>query len=101
MPERLLKILLSELGVVRVTCLGTRADGQACQAVFEFPLEKLKGTFYQKATKDWACPFCATVFAPDPTGHGSDPFAALVQAVTQLHSIKDRMSVQFIIPQKD
>lgn len=95
MSEKLLKFLLSELKTVRLVCQGT-VGGQPCGAVTEVPLERLLTITRQGGDQ---CRICNTPFGifPKP-GTAQDGFGPLAQAIIDLLAAKDRVQVEFVIP---
>jgi hypothetical protein len=102
MSETILKILLTELTLIRVVCKGHRSDGVPCGAVFELSLDRIAGTFQNGQLAEWVCPFCKTAFhLHDRLGNHLDPFAPLAKAVADLAAMGKSLEVQFVIPAKD
>ncbi len=92
MSEKLLRILLSELTLVRVRCLN-----QACLRVCELEIGKLGSTYAQNV-----CPLCHTPFqAVPPHGHLRDQLSKLSEAIEGLKAAKDQIEVSFVLPDKD
>ena len=100
MGERVMKVPLSELKLVRVVCKGTTGGGP-CGAVFEMPLERLATTFRESPQLAvWRCPFCKEEYhLSDPRGGHLDPFAPFVKAALDLASLGDRLGVEFVLPE--
>jgi hypothetical protein len=107
MSEKLLKLLLSELKLVRVVCHGRVKQKDdtdlPCNGVFEMPLERLATAFCGDAKlAQWACPFCGQEYhLSSQRSTRLDPFGPLVDAITNLLSLRDRLEIEFVIPQKD
>lgn len=95
MSEEMLKILLSELKMIRVRCLGNR-DGSPCGAVIEFPVAKLKGFF----SSDPKCPSCKEPFVLGIAGGVVDPFDQLARTLDAFAGIRTQAEIEFIIPNK-
>jgi hypothetical protein len=98
MPETTLKILLSELQTVRLVCQGT-VGGKPCRTTLEVPIERL-ATIANQGGRE--CPVCKTAFGVFPiNGATQDGFGPLAEAIRNLVAVKDRVVIEFTIPQKD
>jgi hypothetical protein len=95
MSEKLLKIMLEELGVIRIVCV-------ACNVAFEFPLEKLEQAFLHKYKdgQNWECPHCHAPVKGDAGPGTPNPFDSFRRALAGLREMKG-IQVQFVLPDKD
>ena len=83
MSEEILRVMLSELGTVRVVC-------KSCQAVTEIAADRLPAIFDAKR-----CPCCHTDF--DISNRNG--FKELAAALALLASMESRVGIEFVIPQ--
>lgn len=93
MKEALLRILLSELELVRVRCLDP-----ACRRVVEVSIGKLGSSFPQNS-----CPFCGKAFQGIPPYEPiRDQLFKLGEVVMALKAAKDKgqIEVSFDLPDK-
>lgn len=87
MSEKLLKFLLRELSVVRVVCHHAN-----CKNVVETTIDRLDRVFAAGA-----CPVCHQAYGTADEGH----LLALAKAVRGLAGMKDRLDVEFVLPDKE
>lgn len=85
MSEKLLKILLSELEIVRITC--------GCGASIDIPLNLL-----DKPGQEVNCPGCGKQIRPSRTQVSSDHFAKFAEAVGQLTREGLAYTVGLVVP---
>lgn len=88
MSEHVLKVLLSELNVVRVRCLNTH-----CAAVVETTLDRLDVVLGQDQ-----CPMCHTSYG-DPLHRGASPLRDLLAAMRGALRLK-ACEIEFVLPAK-
>jgi hypothetical protein len=89
MSEEVLRIFLSDLTTIRITC-------QRCNTTIETNVadvgRRMKATFQK-------CPFCNSDFlisrAPGSPGANYDGFSALAETFAFLQSIKDQAAIEF------
>jgi hypothetical protein len=88
MSETLFKVLLSELGTVRVKCLNPE-----CLRVVEVTIDKLSSSF-----SEGVCPFCRQPFKALPH-HGRlyDNLGQFAAAVQALQAAKDQIEISFVL----
>jgi hypothetical protein len=89
MSEKLFRFLLSELTIIRVCCLNP-----VCKGVIEIPLDKLR-TMFPKC----CCPLCRQQFH-QPYDDGSHLLEWLGKAIEELKAIKDKVEIEFSLPDK-
>ena len=88
MSETVLKILIDELGLIRIIC-------EKCGATIELPIERLGRN---NAIQSLACPAgCAGPYRL-PQSHQSDPLATFADAVQALKMAKG-CRIELILPQ--
>jgi hypothetical protein len=99
MSEKLIRLLLSELTVIRIRCKGKHTSGDPCGAVFEFTDETLPRAFGGDRTP--RCPFCKTSFyIDDPSRGAQSAIRRLVQLASVAAQLKDNnMDVEFVVPE--
>jgi len=87
MSEHLLKILLSELRLIRVRCKG-------CQSVttIEVLIRELGANQVLSGAR---CPFCQNHFRPP---QGPNPFDLLAKAFNGLDQLGQAVDVEFVVP---
>lgn len=86
MSRTLLGVMIDELTIVRLIC-----QNSGCGAVTEFQVRQLETREY------FNCPFCQHKFMEPRTSH----FANLANAIRELTYLKDKLGVEFIIPEKE
>jgi hypothetical protein len=84
MSETILKILLSELATLRITC-------RACKATVEVPIDSLN-----RGRKSIICPGCGVPMR-SVSHHQPDAFDALADAVQGLKKLQD-CDAAFVLP---
>jgi hypothetical protein len=89
MSEKLLKILVGELKLVRLVC--TKSD---CGAVAEVTIEQLTGG------KEPACPICHTSYQTTMPGGGLDALTMMAVGLQTLAKASERFTVEFVLPDK-
>jgi hypothetical protein len=86
MSETVLRIPVSELNVVRVTCLRVH-NGEKCGATVEVPLGQL--------SRVKECPVCEEPFS------SQNPFAALKHALQNAAELEKAAAlIEFVVPAK-
>lgn len=90
MGERILKILLSELRLIRLRC-------RTCQqeAVIEVSIRDLGSN---RVLASGRCPFCQNVIRPP---QATNPFELLAQALNGLDQLEKLVDVEFVVPLED
>lgn len=88
MSEKLFKFLLSELNTVRVHC-------RNCDAIIEIPFDKIGSTF-----PSCACPLCRHTFDTG-TWESGHLFQILAEAFRRIKAIKERVEVEFVLPDRN
>jgi hypothetical protein len=84
MSEKMLRIQLSEIATVRITCK------QCKRGVIEVPIERLG-----QALEQGGCRFCRSdVIAPT----SNDPLNALRMAIEELRRLESKLGIEFEIP---
>jgi hypothetical protein len=92
--EKILKILLSELKIVRIKCKGKHGqNGDPCAMIYEVPIENLASVFQQNC-----CPICGKPFYRPDSGN---PLPSLAAALQMVASVNDTLEIEFVIPNKD
>jgi len=84
MVENTLRILLTELGSVRIRCLG-------CQGVAEVPTNDLVAHFRRDC-----CPFCSKPFS-DPPKLAMQALGDLQSAYLAAQELAENLSVEFSV----
>ena len=88
MSKKLLTFLLSELTTVRVIC---RHAG--CGAITEVPIDALQTMLGNE------CPVCRTRFLAQAPPHVQQAtFADLAKAINGIAANKDRVEIEFVLP---
>jgi formate dehydrogenase maturation protein FdhE len=87
MSEKVMRVPVSELTLVRVRCLQCKHDG-----VIEIPLAQAR-----RAYRDKTCPFCQEYYvAKDETDY-LDVLADAVAGLLELQK-KKKLAVEFVLP---
>ena len=98
MSRKLLAFLLSELRTIRIVCKG-QIKGKPCGTVLEVPLSNLADFF---ARTDATCRHCNTSWLHFPSpGDAQEPFRLLAQAINNFANMKERVDVEFVLPDKE
>ncbi len=99
MSETLFKFLLSKISTIRIHCRNPE-----CGGIVEIPISKLGSTTYRVCT----CPLCRKPFDDgsfliDNMGpvSGRDLFAILAGILIRLNAIKDKVDIEFVLPDPD
>lgn len=90
MSEHLLKILASELRIVRVIC-----RNGPCGAIVEVPIERLSALFTR-----FCCPVCNAPFRVAGSREGPNHLIQLQEALAGLQALQERLDLQFVIPEE-
>jgi ribosomal protein L37AE/L43A len=85
MGEHVFRFLLSELKAARLVC-------QKCGTVTEVPVDRLGPRH-----GGWHCPACQAPFYAAGAG---DPVQQLAAVIQGLNGIKDKVQVEFLLPEK-
>lgn len=89
MSERILKILLSELAIIRLTCAH-------CKIVIEATPTQL-GRILSEEGK---CPFCPQPIC-HPLGPSNNGFTTLAKGLDQISALKDQAEIAFVLHTTD
>ncbi len=81
--QQVIRVPLTDLGVVRVMC-------KKCKVTTETPLDGLAGTFQRGA-----CPSCGTTFWSRQEQSG--PLGDIQIAINELSALSDLLSVEFVL----
>jgi hypothetical protein len=84
MPEKLLKFLLDELQIIRVTC-----KSPVCGATVETTIKKAQEAFPCK------CPVCGKDYVD---GAITSPVSKLAAVLVQLAAMKKEVRIEFVLP---
>jgi hypothetical protein len=97
MSEKLLRFLLTELGLVRVRCFG-KLNGEPCPMVYEVPIDQLGMAF-----ADNKCPRCNQSYecSEGQSDNILKQFCTTVGILRRLCAKKKFFDVEFVLPDND
>jgi hypothetical protein len=90
------KLLLADLGTVRVLC-------RRCRTEFVYPIANLAEAFRTRegGREFWCCPHCHALVQGETGAAPGGPFRPLLQALTALKGLEDRVAVWFVVRKED